>query len=343
MKAKPHPEQGFRSCLGILRLEKSYGAQRLEAACRRGNDIGATSYGSIASILKHGLDKAFRPRPPRTPTDPARQHPRPRLLPLTSKKETYAHASTPTNAWSRSGSPAWPRRSRISNANPTSPRSTFEERLALMIDREAIERENKRLIARLKFASPAPDRRRRGCRPERAARPRPRLFAKLVAGDWIGRHQNLLIIGPTGVGKSWIACALGHKACRDDRSVLYHRVPRLFDALALARGDGRHARLLKTLSTRRAADPRRLGPRPADRRAAPRSPRRSSTIGTSAARPSSPASCRSITGTRSSPIPTIADAILDRLVHNAHRLTLKGDSMRKITAQRANLDAAKKT
>ena len=58
MTAKPHPEQGFRSCLGILRLVKSYGAQRLEAACRRGNDIGATTYGSIASILKQGLDRA---------------------------------------------------------------------------------------------------------------------------------------------------------------------------------------------------------------------------------------------------------------------------------------------
>jgi transposase len=59
MKAKPHPEQGFRACLGILRLEKSYGAQRLEAACHRGNDIGARSYGSVVSILKHGLDKAY--------------------------------------------------------------------------------------------------------------------------------------------------------------------------------------------------------------------------------------------------------------------------------------------
>ena len=59
MKAKPHPEQGFRSCLGILSLVKSYGPARVEAACRRGNDIGSTTYGSIASILKHGLDKAF--------------------------------------------------------------------------------------------------------------------------------------------------------------------------------------------------------------------------------------------------------------------------------------------
>lgn len=60
MRAKPHPEQGFRACLGILRLAKSYGRERLEAACRRGLDIGATTYGSIASILKSGLDRAYR-------------------------------------------------------------------------------------------------------------------------------------------------------------------------------------------------------------------------------------------------------------------------------------------
>jgi transposase len=67
MKAKPHPEQGFRSCLGIVGLARSYGATRLEAASRRGNDIGATSYGSIASILKHGLDKAFTEPTPDVP------------------------------------------------------------------------------------------------------------------------------------------------------------------------------------------------------------------------------------------------------------------------------------
>src|SRR5262249_35772077 len=59
MKAKPHPEQGFRSCLGIISLVKSYGPARVEAACRAGNDIGATTYGSIASILKNGLDRAY--------------------------------------------------------------------------------------------------------------------------------------------------------------------------------------------------------------------------------------------------------------------------------------------
>jgi transposase len=72
MKAKPHPEQGFRACLGILRLARSYGSARLEAACRRGNEIGATTYGSIASILKNGLDQAYTPEP--TPEAPPIRH-----------------------------------------------------------------------------------------------------------------------------------------------------------------------------------------------------------------------------------------------------------------------------
>jgi transposase len=72
MKARPHPEQGFRSCLGIVGLARSYGLTRLEAAARRGNDIGATSYGSIASILKHGIDKAFATEP--TPDAPPVRH-----------------------------------------------------------------------------------------------------------------------------------------------------------------------------------------------------------------------------------------------------------------------------
>jgi transposase len=72
MKAKPHPEQGFRACLGILRRARSYGSARIEAACRRGNDIGATSYGSIKSILQHGLDRAYANEKP--PDAPPIQH-----------------------------------------------------------------------------------------------------------------------------------------------------------------------------------------------------------------------------------------------------------------------------
>ena len=125
---------------------------------------------------------------------------------------------------------------------------TFEERLGLLVDREAVERESKRLVSRLKYANL-----RQTAVVEdldtKAARGLDRaLFAKLASGEWIARHQDLLITGKTGTGKSWLACALGHKACRDDRSVVYYRVPRLLDTLALARGDGRYPRLLKSLA-----------------------------------------------------------------------------------------------
>ena len=65
LTSKPHPEQGFRACLGILRLVRGYGPERLEAACQRGMDIGARSYGSVQSILRNGLDRAYRPEPVR--------------------------------------------------------------------------------------------------------------------------------------------------------------------------------------------------------------------------------------------------------------------------------------
>lgn len=121
------------------------------------------------------------------------------------------------------------------------------EWLALLLEREASLRHDKRLATRLRYAKL----RQQACvedidyrTPRGLDRP---LFAKLVEGRWIDDHANLLICGPAGVGKSWLASALGHKACRDNRSVLYQRVPRLFDDLALARGDGRHPRLLRGL------------------------------------------------------------------------------------------------
>ena len=209
----------------------------------------------------------------------------------------------------------------------------FEDRLGLLVDREAIERENKRLTSRLKFA---------GLRQNavvedtdmKAARGLDKpLFAKLAAGDWIDQHQNLIIVGKTGLGKSWLACALGHKACRDDRSVLYHRVPRLFDALALARGDGRHARLLKSLARSQllilddwglanvTADQGRDLLEILDDRQG-----RGSTIVTSQVDVKH--------WHEMFANPTVADAILDRLVHNAHRLNLAGESLRKGAAKR---------
>lgn len=122
------------------------------------------------------------------------------------------------------------------------------EWLTLLLEREATTRSQKRFEARARAA-----RLRHDAQVEnvdfRAARGLDRnLLLKLSSCDWIRQRHSLLLIGPSGVGKSWLACALGHKACREDLSVAYHRVPRLFAALALARGDGRYAKLLKSLA-----------------------------------------------------------------------------------------------
>jgi DNA replication protein DnaC len=205
---------------------------------------------------------------------------------------------------------------------------TFEERLGLLVDREAAERESKRLVTRLKYANLRQDAAIEDLNTKAARGLDRTLFARLATGEWIARRQDLLITGKTGTGKSWLACALGHKACRDDRSVLYWRVPRLLDALALARGDGRHARLLKSLArvkllilddwglaTMTSQQGRDMLEIVDDRHG------RASTIVTSQV----PVDAWHDV----IPDPTVADAILDRLVHTAHRLALKGESLRK--------------
>jgi DNA replication protein DnaC len=154
------------------------------------------------------------------------------------------------------------------------------------------------------------------------------LFQKLAQGEWIDAHDNLILAGPTGVGKSWLACAIGHKACRDNRSVLYHRLPKLFEDLALARGDGRHPRLLRSLGRADLLILDDWGLEPLD--AADRHDLleileerygHHSTIVTSQIPLSR---WHEIIGD-----PTYADAILDRIVHNAHRIELSGESRRR--------------
>ena len=202
------------------------------------------------------------------------------------------------------------------------------EWLGLLLDREASSRHDKRLAARLRHAKL-----RQQASVEDVDYKSPRgldraLFLKLAEGQWIAEHGNLLICGPAGVGKSWLASALGHKACRDNRSVLYQRIPRLFADLALARGDGRHLRLLRALGRVDLLILDDWGLEPLDAAARhdlleildDRYGRRSTIV------------------TSQLPVdrwhhligePTYADAILDRLVHNAHRLDLTGESLRR--------------
>lgn len=205
---------------------------------------------------------------------------------------------------------------------------SFEERFGLIVEREKTEREDRRLKTRLRKA-----RLRLAASIEDIDFNHPRgldkeLILSLASCQWIKAHHNIFITGPTGVGKTYLACALAQKACREGYSALYLRLPKLFADLGLAKGDGRYSKLLsglaKTnllvlddwgLSKLNKEQQRDFLEIIEDRYEL------QSTVITSQLPVSH---WHEIIGD-----PTMADAILDRMVHNAYKIDLKGGSMRK--------------
>lgn len=204
----------------------------------------------------------------------------------------------------------------------------FEDRFGLLVDRELTSRENRRLKTRLKQAKL----RQSACM-EDINYQHPRgldksLMKSLSTCRWIKERLNVLITGPTGSGKSFLACALGHRACLEDFKVLYFRAPRLFGSLGVARGDGRYSKLMNSIAK---ADLLLIDDWGL------------SVLGTQERNDlleviEDRHELKSTIIASQLPVehwheavgnPSLADAILDRLVHNAYKINLKGGSMRK--------------
>ena len=211
----------------------------------------------------------------------------------------------------------------------------FDERLALLVDAEWTDRQNKRLTRLLREAKL----RISGACLEDVEYAKERkiervLLRQLTTGRWIEAHQNVVITGATGVGKTYMACALAQQACRLGHRVLYRRAPRLSDELALARADGTYSKLLARFARTEVfvLDDWGLAPvKDLERRDLLEIMEDRHGL-------------RSTIWTSQLPVakwhdhlgdPTIADALCDRLLHNAHRVVLQGPSRRK---QEANKD-----
>lgn len=209
---------------------------------------------------------------------------------------------------------------------------TFEERLGLLVDREMTQRTNRQVAIRLRLSKL----RQSVCVEDidfRHARGLNRsVVMELTSCAWIGRHDNCLITGPTGVGKTFVACALANKACREGYKVLYERTSRVLETLAVAHVDGTFRRKLAAiakydllvlddwglapLTLEQCRDLLEIFEDRYDRR---------STMVTS--------QLPVLDWHKLLPDPTLADAALDRIVHNSHRIALTGESMRKIRPQ----------
>ena len=213
-------------------------------------------------------------------------------------------------------------------AQPQAQELAFEQRLGLLVDQEILTRENRRLQRLLKAAKL----RINACVEDidyRHPRGLDRAYlSSLITCQWIQQRLNLCITGPTGTGKTWLACALGQQACRQGLSVRYFRLPPLFERLRIAHGDGNYSRLMHQLAKTQLLILDDWGIQKI----------------TTAQRNDLMEIIEDRHGVQAtliaSQLPiehwhdyigeaTLADAILDRLLHNTHRLPLKGDSMRK--------------
>ena len=205
----------------------------------------------------------------------------------------------------------------------------FEDRLGLLIDRECTQRDSNRLKRRLKTAKLPLQATIEDLNISASRGLDRRLILHLAQGDWIRQHLNILVLGPTGVGKTFLSSALAHSACRYDFTVRYHRTSRLLHQLSMAHADGSYPDLLHTLARTQLLvfddwlrDPlTRSQSQDLLEIVDDRYGRSSTLVATQVP---------VVDWHARFPDPTLGDAILDRLVHNAYRLELQGESRRKI-------------
>jgi len=205
---------------------------------------------------------------------------------------------------------------------------SFEERFGLIVDYQMTDLENRRMLNRLKNAKLRLSASiedldfKQGRGMDRST------VMSLAQNQWVKSHHNILVTGPTGAGKSYLACALAQKACRDGHSVLYQRLPRLLQDIAVSRHDGRYSKLLAPITKCEVLilDDLLISPLTRDEQrelleiVEERYDRKATVI-------TSQLPVKSWHDAMQDP--TLADAILDRLVHNAYKLELKGESMRR--------------
>jgi DNA replication protein DnaC len=215
--------------------------------------------------------------------------------------------------------------------NPQYADLSFEDRLGLLVDHECAHRDSNRLQRRLKAARLSLPATIEDLDLTPARGLDRHLVFQLAQGEWIHQHLNILVLGPTGVGKTFLACAFAHAACRHNFNVRYERTSRLLQQSALAHADGSYPKLLDAFARIQVLvlddwlrDPL-TRPQSQDLLEIldDRYGRSSTLVATQV--PVAEWHARFLD-------PTIADAILDRLVHNAYRLTLKGESRRKAEA-----------